>query len=237
MRVLRAIFLCSLMLVATTAVAKKEKDLICHVGNELSSIGETYMQNPDCTPPELWDTELDGEFICPDAGKIDLISVASANKHLNNPSHAFGNDSDYRPEDKFASGEGKEDSDDNGVDDGCEPIVCPCWPAGVSDATAVVDIVDSDRGPLTGVEATSYNAEDDIVHIVSFYSPGCNSSNCGALALSAFTVPDLPPNICGQHDAFDGAPPPSVQIQGMSDQEFNACLAVLEELAEQESCN
>jgi hypothetical protein len=62
------------------------------------------------------------------AGKIDLILVAAKANHLGNPSHTYGGISDYGPIAMGASGIGKEDTDGNGVDDGCEiPNTCPCW--------------------------------------------------------------------------------------------------------------
>jgi hypothetical protein len=108
------------------AAAKQNKMLICHVGNEAGPGGETYLDEPDCEP-----SDLNGYF-CPDAGKIDLIVIAekAAAKHLVNPSHHWDGISDYDPYDLGASGKGTEDSDGNGVDDGCEIPVendCPCW--------------------------------------------------------------------------------------------------------------
>ncbi|MCW8925885.1 MAG: hypothetical protein OQJ84_06480 [Xanthomonadales bacterium] len=105
--------------VSTALAAKPEKDLVCHVGNELGSNGETYQQNPECDilPPYEGDP---ADYICPDAGKIDLIEVSKKANHLGNLSHAYDGISDYRPEFLSASGEGKEDSDGDGIDDGCE---------------------------------------------------------------------------------------------------------------------
>jgi hypothetical protein len=139
MKLLQTIFACIFMLVATTTLAaKKEKELICHVGNEVGPGGEVYLDDPGCAPIE------ENGYFCPDAGKIDLIEVANANKHLNNPSHAFGGISDYLPADVGASGEGDEDSDGDGIDDGCQPPVlesCPCWTVEVLDS---VDGIHSD---------------------------------------------------------------------------------------------
>ena len=65
-----------------------------------------------------------------DAGKIDLIVVANIAAHLDNPSHCWGDLCDYLPGDMDATGYGTEDSNGDGVDDGCEPVgVCPCWDA------------------------------------------------------------------------------------------------------------
>ena len=63
------------LLTAGAAVAKQEKTLICHVGNELGSDGATYLENPDCTPPES-DTAED--HVCPDAGRVDQIAARCA---------------------------------------------------------------------------------------------------------------------------------------------------------------
>lgn len=99
---------------------QKEKIRICHVGNEMGPNGEVY--DPACVPGE------DNDYFCADAGKIDLIVTAKPAKHLNNPSHEWDGISDYEPSEIGASGDGTEDSDGNGVDDGCEPAdVCPCW--------------------------------------------------------------------------------------------------------------
>lgn len=110
------------VLFASTALAAKpEKTLVCHVGNEVGPGGEVYLDDPGCVPIE------ENEYFCPDAGKIDLIEVAKANKHLNNQSHEYDGISDYLPEEVDASGEGKEDSNGDGIDDGCEPPpACPC---------------------------------------------------------------------------------------------------------------
>lgn len=133
----------TLVLFATTGfAAKKEKDLICHVGNEEGPGGETYLDDPGCAPIE------ENGYFCPDAGKIDLISVANASKHLSNPNHTYDGIDDYLPEDVGASGEGDEDSNGNGIDDGCEPpelTSCPCWTAEVLDS---VDGVHSDGSTL-----------------------------------------------------------------------------------------
>jgi hypothetical protein len=122
-----------MLFVAADAIAKQQsvtkkqnKMLICHVGNEAGPAGEVYLDDPDCEPNEL------NGFFCPDAGKIDLIVIAekAAAKHLINPSHYWDGISDYDPLAMGASGKGTEDSDGNGVDDGCEiPVedACPCW--------------------------------------------------------------------------------------------------------------
>ena len=65
------------VLFASTALAAKpDKILVCHVGNELGSMGETYMDNPDCIIPPEWV----GDYMCPDEGKIDLILVSKKTK-------------------------------------------------------------------------------------------------------------------------------------------------------------
>ena len=114
-----------LLLVVSTAAAKQEKTWICHVGNEAGISGETYLDDPDCVPNDQ------NDYFCPDAGKIDLIEIATAHKHLSNPSHTWAGQSDYLPSDVGASGVGKEDTDGNGIDDGCEAS-CPCF-AGIEE--------------------------------------------------------------------------------------------------------
>ena len=63
------------LLAAGAAVAKQEKTLICHVGNELGSDGATYLENPDCTPPAGYTAE---DYVCPDAGKVDQMAARCA---------------------------------------------------------------------------------------------------------------------------------------------------------------
>ena len=122
-KLFQIVLACILMLIAATALAtKQEKVLICHVGNETGLGGEVYLDDPTCTP-----SDANGYF-CPDAGKIDLIVVAKVSKHLNNPNHEWDGISDYEPSDVGASGDGTEDSDGDGIDDGCQPPeTCPCW--------------------------------------------------------------------------------------------------------------
>ena len=135
----RLLIVCILMLVATTATAaRQEKQLICHVGNELGPNGEVYLDDPGCVPIE------ENDYFCPDAGKIDLINVAKPSNHLEKPSHAFGGISDYRPVDVGASGEGKEDSDGDGIDDGCQPA-CPCWTASLLTELTPPDLANADN--------------------------------------------------------------------------------------------
>jgi hypothetical protein len=116
------------VLFASTALAaKKEKDLICHVGNEEGPAGETYLDDPGCTL-----TEENGYF-CPDAGKIDLILVPANAKHIGNPAHAYEGIPDYVPFKEEAGGNPLdfEDGNGDGIDDGCEPddyqLTCLCW--------------------------------------------------------------------------------------------------------------
>lgn len=120
------VFMILVLFVSTTLTAKQNKMLVCHVGNEVGPGGETFLDDPDCEPSDL------NDYFCPDAGKIDLIVIAekAAAKHLVNPSHYWDGISDYDPIAMGASGDDTEDSDGNGVDDGCEiPVedACPCW--------------------------------------------------------------------------------------------------------------
>ncbi len=113
----------TLILFAVTGFAgPKVKQLVCHVGNEVGPGGETYLDDPNCLPSDT------NNYFCPDAGKIDLILVPENANHLGNDSHSFDGISDYTPDEVDASGEGTEDSDGDGVDDGCQPPeACPCW--------------------------------------------------------------------------------------------------------------
>ena len=56
----------ALTLASSSVFAKKEKILVCHVGNQLGSDGATYLENPDCTPPDGYTVD---DYVCPDAGK------------------------------------------------------------------------------------------------------------------------------------------------------------------------
>lgn len=123
-----------LLLSASLYAAKPEKILVCHVGSDKGSADQTYMENPDCDEPVGWDAEADGEFRCPDAGKIDLILVSAKANHLGNESHTYGGFSDYVPLDGAGSEAG--DFEDgiplDGIDKGCEleveaNLLCPCW--------------------------------------------------------------------------------------------------------------
>ena len=125
------------VLFASTALAAKPgKILVCHVGNELGSSEETYQDNPDCTIPPEWVGDH-ADYICPDAGKIDLILVSTKAKHLGNPAHSFEDDTgylweDYLPEDGVGDEAADfEEGDAPGIDRGCElleeNLACPCW--------------------------------------------------------------------------------------------------------------
>lgn len=66
-----------------------------------------------------------------DDGTIQLINVSQNSNHLGNESHFFEGISDYEPSEIGASGEGTEDTNGDGIDDGCEPAQdCPCWDLG-----------------------------------------------------------------------------------------------------------
>jgi hypothetical protein len=83
-------------------LGKKEKVLVCHVGSELPAY------DPACTEG------------CGDAGKVDLISVPVLARHIGHPGHAFGGVADFEPLPTGATGIASEDSDGDGIDDGCE---------------------------------------------------------------------------------------------------------------------
>lgn len=63
-------------------------------------------------------------------GKVNLLVVSPNAYHVGNPAHEFDGIIDYEPSDIGASGEGTEDSNGDGIDDGCEPpdnVACPCF--------------------------------------------------------------------------------------------------------------
>ena len=63
-----------------------------------------------------------------ETGNINLIVVSKTANHLGNPAHSYDGISDYKPNLVEASGDSTEDSNGDGIDDGCEPSQeCPCW--------------------------------------------------------------------------------------------------------------
>ena len=116
----------------TVFAERQDKMQVCHVGSEYGPAPEyaVYMDDPGCVPVE------ENDYFCPDAGKIDLIEAAKTNNHLSNPNHTFEFApgefvSDYEPDPAW--GGSTEDTDGNGIDDGCESpapasnLSCPCW--------------------------------------------------------------------------------------------------------------
>jgi len=200
------------LLAAGAAVAKQEKTLICHVGNELGSDGATYLENPDCTPPEGYTAE---DYVCPDAGKVDLIVVAKARKHLENESHFWDGMFDYEPSEVGASGQGTDDSNGDGIDDGCEPAAaaCPCW-----DEAGLQQIVNSAQNleertinPTTSCIAPDYpgsaTLEDE--------NPPFNEKAVGFFASVSGETP-----ICGLKPSSSIIPPMTITAP-----EAEACVA------------
>jgi len=121
-----------LLLSASLFAAAPDKELVCHVGSQLGSNGESYQENPNCDMllPYVGDA---ADYICPDAGKIDLILVSKRANHLGNEAHAFNGLSDYEPFKENAGSDPNDFEDINGpdgIDDGCELeelLTCPCW--------------------------------------------------------------------------------------------------------------
>jgi hypothetical protein len=122
MRVIQISIACVCALLASAVMADVEKSLVCHVGSEAGPNGETYLDDPTCVPSDA------NAYFCPDAGKVDLLVVAKAEKHLDNASHSWDGFFDYEPSEVGASGDGTEDTDGDGIDEGCQPPPeCPCW--------------------------------------------------------------------------------------------------------------
>ena len=124
------------VLFASAALAAKpDKTLVCHVGSQLGSMDETYQDIPDCTIAPEWIGDP-ADYICPDAGKVDLILVSPKAKHIGNSAHSFLDAENYLWED-YSPEEGVgdeaadfEEGDVTGIDRGCEldePASCPCW--------------------------------------------------------------------------------------------------------------
>ncbi len=86
-------------------LGKGHQVAVCHVGHKLPEY------DPACTED------------CGDAGKVDLIFVPqrAVSKHVGNPAHTYRGVVDYYPGEAGATGEGQEDTSDDGVyvDDGC----------------------------------------------------------------------------------------------------------------------
>jgi hypothetical protein len=119
----------------TVIAGKVGKTLVCHVGSETGPAGEVY--DPACVPGDV------NGWFCPDAGKVDLLEVSASSRHLGNPSHAYGGVSDYEPGAMGASGVGTDDSDGDGIDDGCEipaAAECPCWDEGELTAVTAANL-------------------------------------------------------------------------------------------------
>ena len=188
MKFIQIVIGCTLLLFAVTGMAKQDKTLICHVGNELGPNGEEY--DPNCVPDKF------NGYCSADAGKIDLIVVAekAAAKHLNNDSHSWDGISDYEPSDVDASGDGTEDSDGDGVDDGCEPVEpCPCWDVGdLMVVTADNNYTDSCSGnpflPPYPMGALIENDEIDDPEVEG----GFAASNGGGFPVACYTRDFLP---------------------------------------------
>jgi hypothetical protein len=122
MNLARILPLALILVAAGNVWAKPEKTLVCHVGNKVAPNGDTYLDDPDCTP------SLDNDYFCPDAGKVDLVVVPNAENHLENAAHEWAGLFDYEPSEVGATGDGTEDTDGDGIDEGCEPVnTCPCW--------------------------------------------------------------------------------------------------------------
>ena len=155
------ILFCTLILIATTGLAKQDKTLICHVGNEAGV----------------------------DAGMIDLIVVAKPAKHLDNDAHYWDGISDYEPSEIGASGDGTEDSDGNGIDDGCEPAeLCPCWAEAelqtITAADKLLISCDPNLYPL-GVILLAYERE------IAFFAQAINSQLCSTDPTGTIGLDDI----------------------------------------------
>jgi hypothetical protein len=141
----------------------------------LGSDGATYLENPDCTPPTGYTAE---DYVCPDAGKVDLLVVAKAHKHLENESHFWDGLSDYEPSEVGASGQGTDDSNGDGIDDGCEPAAaaCPCW----------------DEAELQQIVNSAQNAEERTINVTT----SCIASDYpGSATLEDVNPPFIPPAV------------------------------------------
>lgn len=160
MRIARLILFLIFVLFASAALAAKpENTLVCHVGNELGSNGESYLDNADCDilPPYGGDP---ADYICPDAGKIDLISAPPNAKHIGNAAHSFLDAEsylweDYAPEDGVGDDPADfEEGDVVGIDRGCELATLPNCYDGVQNG----DEQGVDCGPVCGIQCPDPNA-------------------------------------------------------------------------------
>jgi hypothetical protein len=207
MKLIQWLLLITLMLVASTALAaRQDKTLICHVGNEEGPNGEVY--DPNCVP------EPANGYFCADAGKIDLILVARRAKHLGNPAHEYDGIFDYEPGDVGASGDGTEDSNGDGIDDGCEPSEdCPCFD-GIADDTPYSSYAISSALPCPvgsqsdtqfgGVHHFLFGTDYDVAVRIAGFCDGTFEYSCEGGPAGTFTLSQWQYEQC---DAGPGWPP------------------------------
>lgn len=129
------LYIVFVLFASTALAAKSDKTLVCHVGTELGSNGESYQDNPNCDILPPYDGDP-ADYICPNAGKVDLILVSMNAKHIGNDAHSFLDATDYLWED-YSPEEGIgddpldfEEGDVPGIDRGCELLgetTCPCF--------------------------------------------------------------------------------------------------------------
>lgn len=196
----RAILFSALLLFAVTGFAgPKVKQLICHVGSNVGPGGEVYLDDPDCVPDDT------NNYFCPDAGKIDLIRVPANSNHLGNDAHSFDGFYDYDPIATGASGEGTEDSNGNGIDDGCEPVEpCPCW-----DEVELQNVTALNQQNSSSCSNGSNYPTEVIIQNVEGSTPGLQG---GFIAFNQGTN-----QFCATRD-------PDTQIQQITSDEANACI-------------
>ena len=167
------------MTASTALAAKPDKTLVCHVGSELGSNDESYQDNPDCTIPVGWV----GDYNCPDAGKVDLISVSQNAKHIGNPAHYFMDSDtfeweDYSPEEGVGVNPADyEEGEVIGIDAGCE---FPVETAGFSAYVLNLD-GDSPVWKLTTLSSSdSAHAHANIDGFVTFSGTQNNGGSHGS---------------------------------------------------------
>lgn len=222
-----------LLLSTSLFAAKPEKELVCHVGSQLGSNGESYQENPNCDilPPYVGDA---ADYICPDAGKIDLILVSERANHLGNEAHAFDGLSDYEPFKENAGSDPNDFEDINGpdgIDDGCELeelLTCPCW-AGQTLSETVTQLdawFAADAALGLSSQSCSLNPFDH--HIVWFTDP-----SVAVVRLLAGGNADKGFSCTFQRAGMSAAPDDEFHVQfgGLESPACSSELAAIQELA------
>jgi hypothetical protein len=138
-----------------------------------------------------------------------VIPEKASSAHLGDSGHKWNGFSDYEPLAMGASGEGTEDTDGDGIDEGCEPpSACPCWDAmELQQVTASNQDDNSCSGAniiITYPYPFSAAIQDEFSGVDDGVEGGFSALNDGANAL------------CSTRDVF--------QLLNITSDEANACI-------------